>query len=37
MENSLKGYPENMKIKTFTQDCFDGATETEEAVKTSQL
>ena len=33
MENSLKGYPENMKIKTFTQDCFDGATETEEAVK----
>lgn len=28
MENSLKGYPKNMKIKTFTQDCFDGATET---------
>lgn len=26
----MKGYPENMKIKTFTKDCFDGATETPE-------
>lgn len=33
MGNNLEGYPENMKIKTFTQDCFDGATETEEAIK----
>lgn len=33
MGNNLEGYPENMKIKTFTQDCFDGVTETEEAIK----
>ena len=33
MSNNLEGYPKNMKIKTFTQDCFDGATETEESLK----
>lgn len=32
-ENIMDSYPKNMKIKTFTQDCFDGATETEEAIK----
>lgn len=30
---SLKSYPDNMDIKTFTMDCFDGATETKEAIE----
>lgn len=29
----MRRYPKNMRIKTFTQDCFDGATETPEAIK----
>lgn len=33
MKNSLEGYPQDMKIKTFSKDCFDGVTETEESVK----
>lgn len=32
-EKIIEGYPENMRIKTLTQDCFDGATETEEAIR----
>ena len=33
MEEELMGYPDNMNIKTFTMDCFDGATETKEGTE----
>lgn len=33
MEDILKCYPKNMDIKTFSQDCFDGGTETKESVE----
>lgn len=33
MRDILESYPHDMKIKTFSKDCFDGATETEESVK----
>lgn len=33
MDEILKGYPRDMNIKTFTRDCFDGATETDIAVE----
>ena len=29
----MSAYPKNMEIKTFTKDCFDGATETPEAIE----
>lgn len=29
----METYPQNMNIKTFSEDCFDGATETLEAIK----
>lgn len=31
--DALECYPKNMDIKTFSQDCFDGATETKESVE----
>lgn len=33
MRDILEDYPKNMDIRTFSQDCFDGGTETEEAIK----
>ncbi len=33
MKNNIEKYPKDMKIKTFSQDFFDGATETEESAK----
>lgn len=33
LENNIDRYPKNMEIKTFSRDCFDGATETEVAIK----
>lgn len=33
MRDILKDYPPNMDIRTFSQDCFDGGTETKESVE----
>ena len=33
MRDILEVYPKNMDIKTFSQDCFDGGTETKESVE----
>lgn len=33
MNKISKRYPEDMNIKTFTRDCFDGASETDIAVE----
>lgn len=33
MRDILERYPKNMDIKTFSQDCFDGGTETKESVE----
>lgn len=33
MKNNSDKYPKNMNIKTFSIDCFDGATETKESIK----
>ena len=32
MKDIIEFYPKNMNIKTFSKDCFDGATETQESV-----
>lgn len=33
MRDILEEYPKNMDIRTFTQDCFDGGTETKESIE----
>lgn len=33
MKDIIEFYPKNMNIKTFSKDCFDGATETQESVE----
>ena len=33
MRDILKDYPPNIDIRTFSQDCFDGGTETKESVE----
>lgn len=33
MSTYIEGYPKDMDIKTFSQDCFDGATETKESIE----
>ena len=33
MRDILEEYPKNMDIRTFSQDCFDGGTETKESVE----